>query len=152
MKRINLKFLRDEWDKDIKILKLYPLKLSLSFGIGIFIGFTPTIGFQTLLCYIISRLIKGNFIIMFIGSSIPTGIPYFIPFTYYGCYKVGILITKTKPEFTLVYFKQLKIFLSWFIIDIGKPLIYGCLLCGVIGGLISFFTMYIILKLKDEKN
>lgn len=152
MKRISFKFLKNEWDKELKVLKKNPLKVSLSFAIGIFIGFTPTIGFQTMLCYIISRLIGGSFIIMFIGGSIPTGIPYLIPFTYYGCYKVGLLITKTKPEFTLSHFQQLKSFLSWIIIDIGKPLIYGCLLCGVIGGLLSFFTMYIILKLKHGKN
>ena len=152
MKKISFKFLKNEWNKELKILKLYPLKVSISFATGIFIGFTPTIGFQTILCFIISKLIKGSFIIMFIGSSIPTGIPYFIPFTYYGCYKVGLLITKTKPEFTLLHFKQLKSFLSLIIIDIGKPLIYGCLLCGIIGGIISFFIMFIILKLKHGKN
>jgi len=152
LKKISFKFLKNEWDKELKILKLYPLKVSISFATGIFIGFTPTIGFQTILCFIISKLIKGSFIIMFIGSSIPTGIPYLIPFTYYGCYKVGLLITKTKSEFTLLHFKQLKSFLSWIIIDIGKPLIYGCLLCGIIGGIISFFIMFIILKLKHGKN
>lgn len=152
MKKISFKFLKNEWDKELKILKLYPLKVSISFATGIFIGFTPTIGFQTILCFIISKLIKGSFIIMFIGSLIPTGIPYLIPFTYYGCYKVGLLITKTKSEFTLLHFKQLKSFLSWIIIDIGKPLIYRCLLCGIIGGIISFFIMFIILKLKHGKN
>ncbi|MEM2990241.1 MAG: hypothetical protein QXQ02_03550, partial [Halobacteria archaeon] len=59
-------------------------------------------------CYLISRLIRGSFIIMFIGSSIPTGIPYFIPFTYYGCYRVGLFITKTHPVFTLSEFRELK--------------------------------------------
>jgi len=152
LKKISFKFLKNEWDKELKILKLYPLKVSISFATGIFIGFTPTIGFQTILCFIISKLIKGSFIIMFIGSLIPTGIPYLIPFTYYGCYKVGLLITKTKSEFTLLHFKQLKSFLSWIIIDIGKPLIYRCLLCGIIGGIISFFIMFIILKLKHGKN
>ncbi|MGC9031667.1 MAG: DUF2062 domain-containing protein [Minisyncoccia bacterium] len=151
MKKINLKFLRCEWQKELKILKDYPLKIAISFATGIFIGFTPTIGFQTILCYLISRLIGGSFIIMFIGGSIPTGIPYLIPFTYYGCYKVGLLITKTHPVFKLSDFKEFKSFLSWVIIDIGKPLIYGCLVCGTIGWIVSFFIIYSILKFKNKK-
>ncbi len=152
MKKIDIKFLRNEWRRELKILKEYPLKISISFATGVFIGFTPTIGFQTILCYLISKLTGGSFIIMFIGSSIPTGIPYLIPFTYYGCYKVGLFITKMRPEFTLSDFKELKSFLSWIIIDIGKPLIYGCLICGLVGWIISFLLVYFILRFKNEKN
>ncbi|MCM8804696.1 MAG: DUF2062 domain-containing protein [Candidatus Omnitrophica bacterium] len=53
MKKINLKFLKNEWRKELYILRTHPLKISLSFATGIFIGFTPTIGFQTILCYLI---------------------------------------------------------------------------------------------------
>jgi len=151
LKKINIKFLKNEWQKELKVLKKNPLKVSLSFTTGVFIGFTPTIGFQTILSYLVSRLIGGSFIIMFIGSSIPTGIPYLIPFTYYGCYKVGLLITKTHPVFTLSEFKEIKSFLSWIIIDIGKPLIYGCLICGIIGWIVSFLIIYSILKFRNKK-
>ncbi|MCM8771629.1 MAG: DUF2062 domain-containing protein [Candidatus Omnitrophica bacterium] len=153
IKRVSLSYLKKEWRKELNIFKNQPLKLAISLSIGVFIGFTPTIGFQTILCYLFSKLFNLSFIATFIGGSIPTGIPYQIPFTYYFCYKVGSFILNTKTNFTIHDFKNIKSFVYYSIITFGKPLVTGCFFCAFCGGILTFLISYIlILKFKNEKN
>jgi len=152
MKSGRMNFLKKEWRRELNIFKNEPLKLALSFGIGVFIGFTPTVGFQTILCYLISKIFKISFIASFIGSSIPTGIPWLIPFLYYGCYRVGEFLTGIYPHFTISDFRGIGSFVSLSIINFGKPLIAGCLFCGVIGGYLSFFVVYRMLLKRNENK
>jgi len=64
-KIINLKFLKEQWREELHILRNEPFKLSLSFATGVFIGFIPTVGFQTILCFIVSKVFKMSFIASF---------------------------------------------------------------------------------------
>jgi len=146
-KRMNLKIL---WREEIKKIKKSPNNVAISLAIGFFIGFTPTIGFQTILCFLFAKLFKKNFIITFIGSSIPTGIPYLIPFVYYGCYKIGSYILGWEGNIKIEKFTTKKM-LFWELINFGKPLIVGCLLCGIISGLVVYFLTYFLMR-KNEKN
>lgn len=149
----SISYLRKEWQKELNILKNQPFRLALSLSIGVFIGFTPTIGFQTILCYLFSRLFNLSFIGTFIGGSIPTGIPYQIPFTYYLCYKVGTILLKTKTNFSIHDFKNMKSFVYYSIINFGKPLVAGCFFCAFWGGILTFLISYFLIsKLKNEKN
>ncbi|PIV64417.1 MAG: hypothetical protein COZ37_01935 [bacterium (Candidatus Ratteibacteria) CG_4_10_14_3_um_filter_41_18] len=66
----------------------------MTFAIGVIIGFSPTIGFQTLLCLLCAKLFRKNFLALFAGSSVPTGIPWVIPFVYFFCYRLGNLILR----------------------------------------------------------
>lgn len=151
IKFFKLEFFKNEWRKELSILKHNPFKLAISFSTGIFIGFTPTVGFQTILCFLVSKVFKISFIAALIGASIPTGIPWLIPFLYYGCYKVGEFIFPSYRNFTLSDFKGIKNFISVSIMNFGKPLIAGSLICGVIGSVLSFFIVY-FLVLKFKKN
>lgn len=150
---MSFSYLKNEWRKELKIMKNQSFRLVSSLSVGVFIGFTPTIGFQTLICYLFSKLFNLSFIALFIGSSIPTGIPYQIPFTYYLCYKVGCILLKTKINFTIHDFKNMKSFIYYSIINVGKPLIVGCFFNAFWGGILTFLIAYIlILKFKNGKN
>ncbi|MCS7179748.1 MAG: DUF2062 domain-containing protein [bacterium] len=149
-----LYYLKKEWRKEINIFKNQPFRLALSLSLGVFIGFTPTIGFQTILCYLVSQLLDLSFIGTFTGSSIPTGIPYLIPFTYYFCYKVGTFLLKIKTNFSIHDFKNMKSFLFYSLINIGKPLIVGCFFCAFIGAILTFLLSFFLINRfkKNKKN
>ena len=74
-----LRFLRREWQNELKNFRGTNSDLALAFSVGVFIGFTPTIGFQTILCYLFSRVFNKSFLAAFIGGSTVTGIPWLIP-------------------------------------------------------------------------
>ncbi len=151
MKIINLKFLKEQWREELHILRNEPFKLSISFATGVFIGFTPTVGFQTILCFIISRIFKISFIASLVGASIPTGIPWLIPFLYYGCYKVGKFFVSVNLNFTMGDFKGIKNFIPVGIIKFGKPVIIGSFICAFLGGIVSFLIVYFV-TLRIKRN
>ena len=135
------KWLFKEWWKELRCIKGPPKETSISLAIGVFIGFTPTIGFQTILCYGIARLLKKSFFISFIGSSLVTGIPLLIPGVYYFEYRVGCHLLKI-PPFPRFHTANLS-----FLFSLGKPILLGSLVSAVIGGIFSYVITYAILKI-----
>jgi len=147
MKKVHLlkKWFRGEWGKELKHIKGSPGTLSLSLALGIFIGFTPTIGFQTLLCYGATKLLKKSFLISVAGSSLVTGIPVLIPAVYYGEYRLGARLLRIYPFHSLSHFTH-PINFS-FLISLGRPLLVGSLLLAIMGGVLSYIIAFALLKL-----
>jgi len=136
------------WSKEFFHLKDSPRSLSLGFAIGVIIGFSPTIGFQTLLCLLCAKLLHKNFLALFAGSSIPTGIPCFTPFIYFFCYRMGNLLLGEKLAFSLSQFQRPSISL----LSLWKPLLLGCTVAGLVGGFFAYFISLIIIKKVREKR
>jgi len=134
-----------EWLKELKLIKGNPGTLSFSLALGIFIGFTPTIGFQTLLCYGVTKLLKKSFLVSVAGSSLVTGIPVLIPAVYYGEYRLGARLLRIYPLHSLGHFTH-PINFS-FLISLGKPLLVGSILLAVTGGLLSYIVAFALLKI-----
>ena len=130
------------WGKDLFNLKGSPHNLALAFAIGIIIGFSPTIGFQTILCLLFAKLFHKNFLAMFAGSSVPTGIPWFIPFVYFSCYRLGNLLLGQKSIFSLSRFHHHAISL----LSLGKPLLLGCTVAGITTAFFAYFISLTIIK------
>ena len=137
------------WAKEFFRLKDSPRNLSLAFAIGVVIGFSPTIGFQTLLCLLCAKLLHKNFLVLFAGSSVPTGIPWFIPFIYFFCYRLGKLLLGEKLAFSLSQFQRPSIIS---LLPLGKPLLLGCTVTGLVGGFFAYFISLIIIKKVREKR
>ena len=70
--------------------KSSPEIMARGLGIGVFVGFTPTLGFQTVTAIFVAALFKGNKFLSAIGAGITN--PITIPFFYAGTYKVGAAI------------------------------------------------------------
>ncbi|MBK0369541.1 DUF2062 domain-containing protein [Flavobacterium agrisoli] len=62
-------------------------KKSASIALGIFIGFSPFWGFQTILLFTFAALFKLNKVIAYLASNV--SFPPFIPFVIYGSLKMG---------------------------------------------------------------
>ncbi len=78
--------------KDVIWMRESASLVSQSFGLGVFIGFTPTVGIQTILCFVLARLLRKNFLAVFAGAFLPAGTPLQIAFLYLTSYKAGCFL------------------------------------------------------------
>ena len=140
------KFLRREWQKEIQNSRVGNKDLALSVAVGVFIGFTPTIGFQTILCYLFARTFNKSFMAAFIGSCFPAGTPWQIPLVYFLGYKFGVLMLG-REAFGNVSLSYLKLLSGkQIIVLLGKPLLLGSFSLAVLGGLVSYPIALIFFK------
>ena len=144
--------LRREWQKEIRNFRGGNKGLALSVAVGVFIGFTPTIGFQTILCYLFARAFKKSFLAAFIGSCFATGTPWQIPFVYFLGYKFGVLMLG-KEMFGNVSLSYLRLLhAKQIIVLLGKPLLLGSFSLAVLGGFVSYPIVLILLKKTRKKQ
>ncbi|NOZ64608.1 MAG: DUF2062 domain-containing protein [Caldiserica bacterium] len=151
--KIKANWIRSQWQHELAQFKGNNKDVAISLSAGVFIGFTPTVGFQTILDYIFSRIFKKSFILTYLGSSIVTGIPPLIPFVYLFSYKVGEVFLGEINKGTLqAQSISIPSVLSWKLVPLyGKPLLIGSFIMAVIGGLITFAITFLILN-KTRRN
>lgn len=138
--------MRREWQKEIHNFRGENKNLALSVAVGVFVGFTPTVGFHTIILYLFSRTFKKSFLAAFIGSCFPSGTPWQIPLVYFLGYKLGVLMLGREAfsNVSLGYLRLLNA--KQIIVLLGKPLLLGSFSLAVLGGLISYPIALIILK------
>jgi len=144
--------LRREWQKEIRNSRGSNKDLALSVAVGVFVGFTPTVGFHTIILYLFSRVFKKSFLAAVIGSCFPSGTPWQIPLVYFLGYKFGVLILGREAfgNVSLSYLRMLGG--KQIIVLLGKPLLLGSFSLAVLGGLISYPIALILLKKMREKQ
>lgn len=81
--------LKKAYDRLIKI-RGHPREIALGFALGIFIGFSPTVGFQMAIAIFFAALFKWNKVSSAVGVWISN--PLTIPFIYGLTYLVGAKI------------------------------------------------------------
>ncbi|HEY7519301.1 MAG TPA: DUF2062 domain-containing protein [Methylomirabilota bacterium] len=64
-----------------------PWRVALALAVGVFISFTPFLGFQTLLALVVGTLARLNPAVVVTGTWL--NLPWFMPFVYAGALKVG---------------------------------------------------------------
>ena len=67
-----------------------PWRVALALAIGVFISFTPFLGFQTLLALLVATVFRLNAAVVITGTWI--NLPWFMPFVYAGALKLGALL------------------------------------------------------------
>jgi uncharacterized protein (DUF2062 family) len=126
-----------------------PHQLALGVAIGVFVGLTPTGGFQTALVVFLAWLLGANKIIgiPFVWISNPATI---VPI-YYPCYLVGRLILG-EPEIGLAWWQELghppsgMLAMTQFywtrMLEIAVPLWLGCVLVSSALAIITYYAVY----------
>jgi uncharacterized protein (DUF2062 family) len=138
--------LRREWQKEIRNFRGDNKDLALSVAVGVFVGFTPTVGFHTIILYLFSRVFKKSFLAAFIGSCFPSGTPWQIPLVYFLGYKFGVLLLG-REAFGNVSLNYLKLLSGkQIIVLLGKPLLLGSFSLAALGGLVSYPIALIFFK------
>jgi len=132
-------------------------EIAAGLAIGVFVGFTPLVGIQTLLILILVLIIPfANKIAAYLSSWVMN--QFTIVPIYLMDYWIGTFFYSPKKNFQYSEIKQMiiKLNVSWFL-DFGKDIYVPMLIGGIISGLISAFltyclSHYIIQKRRNTKD
>ncbi len=126
-----------------------PHRLALGAAIGMFVTFTPTIGFQMAIVVFLAWLLRANKVVgvpLVWISNPATLAPIFYP-----CYVVGRLILNY-PSIGAAWWKELAhppegwsagVAFYWTkLLEIALPLWVGCLVVGSILGYLTYHVVY----------
>jgi uncharacterized protein (DUF2062 family) len=107
--------------------------ITAAFGAGVAVTFVP-LPIHTLLGLIVAMVWRLN-VPTIVGTSLLLN-PFTLVPVYYAAYRVGALLLGLKPG-------RFAFELSWTWLQNGlgafwKPFLLGCLICGVIGGYLSY--------------
>ena len=136
-----------------KRLEGEPHHIGLGMGIGIFVSFTPTLPFHTVIAVALAILLRGNKIAAAIGVWFSN--PFTIPFFYLGTYKVGAMLFDNSKPFDTKYesIKDL-LGLGW---DATIAMMAGGIILGIPFSIAAyfitrkfFFTIQLKRKLKRK--
>jgi uncharacterized protein (DUF2062 family) len=136
---------------------------ALSFGVGIFVAFTPTYGLHTLTVVLLSWLFRLRFSIVLLASWVNN--PWTIFPIFFSSYMVGRYVFSFCPFLYTPYplkslFHQLAQ-LSWkdwfsqapaILVHEGLPFVVGSLLLGTTTAFISYLFMLRFLEARDTKK
>ena len=74
-----------------------PWRVALALAVGVFISFTPFLGFQTLLALLTAAVFRLNAAVVVTGTWL--NLPWFMPFVYAGALKLGTLLLPSLEGF-----------------------------------------------------
>ncbi len=111
-----------------------PDEVAKGVALGIFIGMTPTFGFQMVLAIFFAFLLRENKVAAILGVWVTN--PVTAPFIYALEYESGRLVLGMQrvglpSEFTFTAFQNL----GW---DVFAPLLLGSLIYGVVCGVLAY--------------
>lgn len=124
--------------------------IALGSAIGMWIGLTPTVGFQMLLVVFVSVLTAPFFRFNRIAAIVAVYVsnPITMVPLYYFLYKVGAWFVGgdvTRDDFAAMV--EYKDFAGWWqtvvslVIDLGYPLLVGTLIVATVGGVLTYPAM-----------
>ncbi|MEA3544112.1 MAG: DUF2062 domain-containing protein [Thermodesulfobacteriota bacterium] len=114
-------------------LRSDPDAVGRGMALGLFIGFTPTFGFQTFLAILFAFLFRQNKIATFVGVWITN--PLTAPLIYSLEYKIGRMLLGLPP----LGVDQFNCELSWSLgAQVGAPLLLGSLVLGIPFAIIGY--------------
>lgn len=67
-----------------------PWRVALALAVGVFISFTPFLGFQTILALVAAAALRLNAAVLVTGTWL--NLPWFAPFVYAAALKLGALL------------------------------------------------------------
>jgi predicted LPLAT superfamily acyltransferase/uncharacterized protein (DUF2062 family) len=111
-----------------------PLRSSVAFGLGIFIGTTPLYGLHTGIAALVCFLFRFNFIYMWMGTHI--SLPLFVPFLVLGSKYLGEMVLGRD---------------SHSIASFGSSWAVGSVILGLILGVLGAAMMYLFKK-RQRRN
>jgi uncharacterized protein (DUF2062 family) len=130
-----------------------PHRLALGAAIGVFVTFTPTIGFQMAITVFLAWLLRANKVIgvPIVWISNPATL---VPI-YYPCYVVGRAMLYWKPV-SEQWWEQVanpppgwwpSVVFYWSrLMEIAVPLWLGCVVVGVLLGYATYYVVYYLIS------
>ena len=132
----------NHWIKQILLSNATPQEIAESLALGVFIGFTPTVGFHTWIALGLAVLFKKNKIATLVGAYVTN--PFTLIPIFYFCFRFGewILGYEEPAGFTKA------LFLHPFSLG-GKiliPLWVGSLIMGLVSTVLTYYLSLFFLN------
>ncbi|ADD69012.1 Protein of unknown function DUF2062 [Denitrovibrio acetiphilus DSM 12809] len=135
--------------KKILLLDCTPNRIAAAAAMGIFVGFSPYIGFHTMLAIGMSFIFNLPLYPLIVGAYITNPLT-FIPI-YTICYKFGEYVTGTTAEIPLDFADMSLNTILTTAKNFAIPFFVGAHLLGLIIGAITYIlTYYLVKKYKDS--
>ena len=125
-----------------------PLAIAFGTALGIYVGFTPFIGLQTVLGVVLATLFGCNRLAAAIGVNLHTPILWLWPGVFALEYKIGqwILGSHSFPPFSMSH-------LTWSTtFEVGLPILLGSFIVGIPVAALSFWFLFAWIKRYQEKH
>ncbi len=128
-----------------------PHAIALGFAAGVFVSFTPFLGFHILFAALIALLMRGSLVAAALGTLV--GNPLTFPFIWFASYELGELalgragaagaaiLEKADLSYRTLF--SLDFSLIW---PIFWPLLIGGLLLGAVVSVVSYLSLYPIIR------
>jgi len=122
----------------VRSLQGDPHYVAMGMAVGVFVAFTPTIPFHTVLTIALAFIFKGSKPAALIGSWLNN--PLTFPAFYYGSYKLGVFMLGRDIHMHFRYdsLKELMT-LGW---DVAVAMIAGGVLLGILPAVGAYFLTY----------
>ncbi len=118
-----------------------PHKLAMAFSLGVFVAFTPTIGFHIISCFLFAWLFRVSKFVVLTASFINN--PWTIVPIYGFCLWLGVKITGSDIETPQIAWDELTFANAFGVIKpYIWPFIAGTLVIGAISAIISYFLFH----------
>jgi uncharacterized protein (DUF2062 family) len=111
-----------------------PWRVALALAIGVFISFTPFLGFQTLLALLVATVARLNAAVLVTGTWL--NLPWFMPFVYAGGLKLGAWLLRDLHSFG----------------DWSLALLIGTTLLGFVAAVVTYIVAFGIMRRRRRRR
>ncbi len=133
----------------IKSLQGEPHYVAMGMAVGVFVAFTPTIPFHTMLTIALAFAVRGSKPAALIGSWLNN--PLTLPAFYYSSYKMGVLILGHRiPQGLEIQGIKGLIHHGW---DVAIAMIAGGALLGILPAVGAYFlTLHLFRRIRLRRS
>jgi uncharacterized protein (DUF2062 family) len=148
-------WLREKWEELFR-LKDSEHAIALGMAIGMFFGFTPLLGFKTLMAIGIARLVRANFLAAAIAVSLHDVFLPLFPFLLRLEYEIGYWIMSHPHEFAprlRLASHGVSLWFHWStFLTVGRPLLIGSLFFAVPVGVLTYYITLVLLQRRKHRK
>lgn len=138
--------------KELLHLNDSPQKIAMAFAVGVFIAFSPMIGFHTAMVFLAAWVFRLNLVALFIGAFVNN--PWTLAPLYGLCLWFGISLyggisafpdVSWKHQTFITILKNLKPYIG--------PFFLGTTILGIVFAVLSYFLIFFVIRqLKKSKS
>ena len=119
-----------------------PERVARGIAIGVFVAFSPLLGFHTVMCIIFSLIFNASKTASILGSLICN--PLTIPIIFFSEYEVGkYIMISMRFQVNIIEYHHFKHLTLYSLIELGKmifiPTFIGSIVFGIIFGIAAYF-------------
>ena len=111
-----------------------PWRVALALAVGVFISFTPFLGFQTLLALLVAAVARLNAAVVVTGTWL--NLPWFMPFVYAGGLKLGAWLLRDLHSFG-----------EW-----SLALLIGTTLLGFVAAVVTYVVAFGVMRRRSRRR